>query len=240
MANRILHTIKHEIAKFRDLIYSRIYIAPKKERTVVGNFHKLYFDAHRFNKTWGDTFWLGAVTKKCPLDLWVYQEIIYNLKPDVIIECGTAFGGSAFYLATICDLVNNGKVVTIDVKKTKGLPQHKRIKYLVGSTTSSEIFEKVKSMVGKNDKVVVILDSAHTKQHVLNELKMYYPLVTKGSYLIVEDTQLNGHPVSPNFGPGPMEAVQEFLKWNKNFIIDKYKEKFYMTFNPKGYLKRVS
>lgn len=239
MAGKFLHSLKSEIAKFRDLIYSRIYISPKKERSVVDQFHKLYFDSHRFGKTWGNTSWLGIVTKKCPLDLWIYQEIIFEIKPDVIIECGTLKGGSALFLASMCDLINHGKVITIDTKDAKRLPQHKRIKYLVGSSTSKEIVEKVKSLVGKNDKVLVLLDSNHSKQHVLNELRIYKEFVKKGNYLVVEDTQLNGHPVTPNYGPGPMEAVKEFLKENKNFVVDKNKEKFYMTFNPNGYLKKI-
>lgn len=86
---------------------------------------------------------------------------------------------------------------------------------------------------------MVILDSDHKKVHVLNELKIYSKFVSKGSYLIVEDSNINGHPVLPNFGLSPMEAIKDFLKENKNFIIDKTKEKFFLTFNPNGYLKRI-
>ncbi|OIO42521.1 cephalosporin hydroxylase [Candidatus Pacearchaeota archaeon CG1_02_39_14] len=214
-------------------------MSPEAEKDIVKKFHRLYFDSHRFGKTWGDTFWLGAVTKKCPLDMWVYQEIIHELRPDVIVECGTALGGSALFMATICDLIGNGKIVTIDTKKTPNLPKHKRIKYLVGSSTSKEVLNQVKDMIKKRDKVMVILDSAHNRDHVFNELQLYNNLVTKGSYLIVEDTQLNGHPVYPKYGPGPMEALNDFLKVNNDFMIDKSKEKFYMTFNPRGYLKKV-
>lgn len=239
MTGSFLHSLKHELAKFRDVIYSRIYISPEAKKSIVSRFHRLYFDSHRFGKTWGDTFWLGAVTKKCPLDMWVYQEIIFEQRPDVIVECGTAMGGSALFMATICDLVGNGKIITIDTKKTPGLPKHKRIKYIVGSSTSDEIVNQVKSMIKKGNKTIVILDSAHNRDHVFKELQLYNKMVTKGSYLIVEDTQLNGHPVMPNYGPGPMEAVNDFLKTSNDFVIDKTKEKFYMTFNPRGYLKKV-
>jgi len=85
---------------------------------------------------------------------------------------------------------------------------------------------------------MVILDSDHSKGHVLSELKIYSKFVTKGSYIIVEDTNINNHPVFPDFGPGPMEAVEEFLKENKDFSVDRSREKFYLTFNPKGFLQK--
>ncbi len=87
---------------------------------------------------------------------------------------------------------------------------------------------------------MVVLDSDHSKENVLNELRMYDALVTENSYLIVEDTNINGHPALPEFGSGPMEAVEEFLKENKTFDVDKNKEKFFLTFNPRGYLKRIN
>jgi len=90
-----------------------------------------------------------------------------------------------------------------------------------------------------DEKAIVILDSDHGKEHVLDELRIYSRFVSRDSYLIVEDTNLNGHPVNPDFGPGPMEAVQDFLKNNDQFIIDKSREKFYLTFSPGGFLRRV-
>jgi len=230
----------NEIAALRLAIHSRIYASPKLEGSVVDNFHKLYFHGFPKGRTWNNTFWQGARILKCPLDLWIYQEIIYKVKPDIIIETGTMYGGSALYLAHLCDLMGKGKVLTIDIRDRRNeSPLHERIKYFIGSSTSKEIIESVKGYVGNGDVVMVILDSDHSKDHVLTELKIYNEFVTRGSYLIVEDTNINGHPVYPDYGPGPMEAVEEFLKENKNFIVDKEKEKFYLTFNPKGYLKKV-
>jgi cephalosporin hydroxylase len=176
---------------------------------------------------------------KCPLDLWIYQEIIFEQKPDMIIECGTANGGSALFLASICDLVNNGKIITIDIENKQNKPRHKRIKYLVGSSTAENIVDQIRKLISDKNKVMVILDSDHHKEHVLNELTIYSKFVTKGSYIIVEDTNINGHPVFPDFGPGPMEAIEEFLKENKIFVIDYNNEKFYLTYNPRGYLLRM-
>lgn len=240
---KILLLAKSELILLRNAVhnrvYSRVYISPKNEKLIVDQFHRLYYDSYMFNRSWDNTNWLGARVMKTPLDLWIYQEIIHEQKPDVIIECGTDTGGSALYLANICDLINKGKIITIDIEDRKGKPRHPRITYLTGSSTSDEIVAKVKGMVGREGKVLVILDSDHSKGHVLNELRIYSKIVTKGSYLIVEDSNLNGHPVSPDFGPGPMEAIQEFFKENRNFVIDKKREKFYLTFNPNGYLKRV-
>ena len=238
MGLNFLQLIKKEINALRYLIRHRIYVSPKLEKDVVDQFHKLYYGSQIFDKSWGNTFWLGAPTQKCPLDIWIYQEMLFEIKPDVIIECGTKYGGSALFLASMCDLLHHGEVVTIDIEDKKNKPQHPRIHYLLGSSISVAIVEEIKKKIqGKS--VLVILDSDHSKEHVLNELKLYSPLVTKGSYIIVEDTNINGHPVYPDFGPGPMEAVKEFLKENQNFVIDKNREKFYLTFNPEGYLKKI-
>ena len=236
---KLLQLSKNRVKTLRNFIYRKVYINLGLKRNIVNRFHKLYYDSPIFGKTWENTFWFGVPVFKCPLDLWIYQEIMFEIKPDVIIECGTADGGSALFLASICDLINNGNVITMDIEDKGIKPKHKRIKYLLGSSTSKEIVEKVRSLVKNGDKVMVILDSDHHKEHVLNELKIYSKFVTKRSYLIVEDTNINGHPVVPSFGLGPMEAVEEFLKENKNFAVDKSKEKFYITFNPKGYLQKI-
>ena len=227
-------TLLYKARSLKIKMLHRVY-DPKTEKGIIEQFHRLYYDYSICGESYKKTFWMGTLTMKCPLDLWIYQEIIFQTRPDMIVECGTAEGGSALYLASILDLVNKGRVITIDIKRVK-VPRHKRITYLVGSTVSDEIVEKVKSFIKKGDKVMVILDSDHHKDHVLKELRIYSDIVTKGNYLIVEDTNLNGNPVVPAFGPGPKEAVEEFLKSNKNFIIDKSREKFYLTFNPSGYL----
>ena len=229
--------IMNLIKKIQYSISLRLNSIEKYRRFIIDQFHILYFKNHK--KTLRNTYWRGHPVIKCPLDLWIFQEIIINLKPDIIIESGTSHGGSAFFLASICDLVNNGEIFSIDIVDEKGRPQHKRINYLIGSSTSEEVIDQIREKINNDDKVMVTLDSFHTKNIVLNELKTYSKFVTKGSYLIVEDTNINGHPVSPHYGPGPMEAIEEFLKENNEFIIDKSKEKFYMTTNPNGYLKKI-
>ena len=183
--------------------------------------------------------WLGVPIEKGPFDTWVYQEIICETKPDVLIEAGTFKGGSALYFASIFDLMKRGRVLTIDIKQFPDRPQNERITYLLGSSTSDAIFQQVKNSIHPGEKVMVSLDSNHHKDHVLKELKLYSGLVTPGNYLVVEDTDLNGHPVLPLFGPGPMEAVEEFLKNNSDFIQDRSREKYGVTLFPGGWLKRV-
>lgn len=232
---KLLRSIKKEVKLLRRVVYHRLFINPKLEEDIVNQFTKLYFHSYIFDKV---PRWLGVPAIKCPLDLWIYQEIIFEVRPDVIIECGTADGGSAYFLASMCDLVNNGRVITIDIKGGRDRPEHKRIRWLVGSSISGETVDQVKKLIRDTDNIMVILDSDHRKEHVLNELRIYSKLVTQGSYIIVEDTIVNGHPILPDFGPGPMEAVEEFLKGNSDFSIDKNRERFYLTFNPRGYLRR--
>lgn len=220
-----------------DKIKGKIYnfaLSLGLRRIVVNGFHRLYYTS----QVWDDTYWLGIKCEKCPLDLWVYQEIINDVHPDIIIESGTSMGGSALFLASICDLVNRGKVITIDILKRE-IPKHERIKYVIGSSVAEQTINEIRSLVNSKEKVMVILDSDHSMEHVLKELRIYSRFVSVGSYLIVEDTNINGHPVLPDFGPGPMEAVEEFLRQNDSFVIDESKQKFYLSFNPRGYLLKV-
>lgn len=105
-------------------------------------FHKYYYDTHVWSE--GNTSWLGVPTLKCPLDLWIYQEIIYETRPDWIIECGTNLGGTSLFLSSLCDLIDHGKVITIDIADNKIPKTHPRIRYLIGSSTSEEIIEELK------------------------------------------------------------------------------------------------
>ncbi|MFJ8218270.1 CmcI family methyltransferase [Bacillus cereus] len=204
--------------------------------TISNEFLKLYYDS---NVWLHDTHWLGVPIFKLPSDLFLYQEIIYELKPDLIIECGTCYGGSALYLASILDLIGKGHVLTIDIFPQPNRPSHDRITYVTASSVSVQAVQTILNMRKSDDVILVILDSDHSKEHVSKELLLYQSIVTTGSYIIVEDTSINGNPVYPDWGPGPMEAVEEFLATNKNFIIDESKHKFFISFNPKGFLKKI-
>lgn len=206
--------------------------------TVVEEFHRLYYNSRR--QTWGSTRWLGHRIRKCPLDLWVYQETLFELRPDLIIETGTFRGGSAFFLASICDLIGHGQILTIDVECHDGRPDHPRIRYLTGSSTDDAIVDQARGASHEHKVVMVLLDSDHSEGHVSRELALFSPMVSLGSYLVVEDTNINGHPVYPEFGPGPFEAVQSFLREHPEFVVDEGKEKLFLTFNPSGWLRRLT
>jgi cephalosporin hydroxylase len=175
---------------------------------------------------------------KCPLDLWIYQEILFERRPGLIVETGTYYGGSALFLASMLDLIGSGRVISIDTGWDPNPPAHPRIEYRTGSSVAPEIVDGVREAVQPGERVMVILDSDHSRDHVLAELRAYSPLVTPGDYLVVEDTNINGNPVKPDFGPGPREAVEEFLAQNGDFDVDDSREKFFMTFSPGGYLRR--
>ncbi len=208
------------------------------ERRIVRQFHRLFYRSSV--DTWSNTRWLGTAAQKCAFDLWVYQEILHERRPAVIIECGTAEGGSASFLASICDLLDHGSVITIDIEEYPNRPEHPRITYLNGSSTDAQVFRQVEQLVGGREPVMVILDSNHERDHVFAELRLYAGLVSPGNYLIVEDSNVNGHPVLPAFGPGPSEAVDQFLRESNDFVVDRECEKFFLTFNPGGYLRKRS
>ena len=217
----------------------------REQQTVVNQFHDLYYE--RWHTDGGDTTdlsWMGYGLLKCPMDLWMYQELLVRTRPDVIVETGTLYGGSAYFLASILDLIGHGRVISIDIDPQPNLPTHPRITFITGSSTDAAVVERVKQMVG-GERAMVILDSDHHLDHVFGELLAYSPLVQVGDYLVVEDTNINGNPTSAEFGPGPTEAVERFLAIESSvdqarFAVDRTCERFLITYNPGGYLKRVS
>lgn len=196
---------------------------------VINNFHHLLYSGG----VWTRTFWRGYPVTKLPSDLFVYQELIHAVKPDYIVEAGTAHGGSAIFFADMLELEGHGEVITIDVNFRPNRPNHHRIKYIIAD--SIDAFAEVESIVS-GKRVIVSLDSDHQKNHVLREMEAYAPLATE--YLVVEDTNL-GHPIEVSgIDEGPMEAVAEFLETHKEFEIDHAAHKFLVTFNPNGWLRR--
>ena len=191
---------------------------------------------------WAKNTYYGIQILKCPMDMWQMQEIINEYKPDFIVETGTWYGASALFYAHIFDNIGKGQVITVD-NEPKDVPQHPRIHYIVKHCLHPDVLSEIKERVNGST-VMVNLDSDHRKDHVLKEMSLYAPLVTNGMHFIIDDTILN-HPSQMKdkngnlIAPGPYEAVEEFMKDNNEFEYDRTAEKQMITFNVKGYLKRV-
>jgi len=198
--------------------------------------------------------WLGQPIIQFPQDIMAMQEIIWKLKPDLFIETGIAHGGSIIFYASILELIGeDGQVIGIDIDirehnrvNIESHPMFKRISMIEGSSVDNSIVDKVYAFAKNKKRVLVVLDSNHTHEHVLKELQLYSPLVTKGSYLVVFDTIVEDMPEGffPDrpWGKGnnAKTAVHEFLKTNDRFEIDKDIEgKLLITVAPDGYLKCV-
>lgn len=197
--------------------------------------------------------WMGRPIIQYPQDMIAMQELIWEIKPDLVIETGIAHGGSIIYYASLLELIGKGEVLGIDIdirdhnkKKIEEHPMYKRIQMLEGSSVSEEMVEKVKQHASGKEKILVCLDSNHTHEHVLAELNLYAPFVTAGSYLVVFDTIVEDLPERYlpgrywSVGNNPKTAVQEFLKQNNDFEIDETMDnKLLISVNPGGYLKRI-
>lgn len=217
----------------RDLL-----VPPGKQQELMKLFHEV--------PVWRHMFFQNVQIEKSPLDLWMMQQIIYETQPDFIVETGTWRGGSALYWAyTLKGMgLEDSRVLTVDVQDiAKVAAAHPLWKKYVtsyqGSSTDPDIVSKIAGLV-KGRKTLVTLDSDHTMPHVLKELKAYVPLVSRGSYLVVEDTHMDAVPTAPEFGPGPMAAVRRFLEdgGSRDFQQDLGREAYIMTFNPGGWLRR--
>jgi cephalosporin hydroxylase len=185
-----------------------------------------------------DTKYFGVPTYKNPLDAWVYQEIIFEMQPDVIVEIGNKFGGSALMMAHWLDQIGHGRIIGVDLNHSRVpaiVRDHPRISFIDGD--GCESFEAVKRKIDPGEWVVVIEDSSHTYENTLNVLRRYSGLVSLGSYFIVEDGIMN-HGLKRQMKRGPYEAIETFLAENPNFISDRARERV-VTWNPKGYLKRL-
>ena len=194
---------------------------------------------------WARVSWLGHQVVKCPMDLWVYQEILWETRPDLLIETGTSGGGSAYFFATIMDSIGNGRILTVDVDSYPVLnSQHPRIGYLVGSSIDPVIIDRIHHAAKREKTVMVSLDSLHTYAHVAAELEAYASLVTVGQYLVVEDTGMGELGESPNATPPDHEnawanlAVREFLASHSGYTADVSREKHLLTSNHNGWIRR--
>ncbi len=193
----------------------------------------------RKTNNFGYTTWLGQPIWQNVLDLWTIQETIAEVRPVLLIECGTYHGGSSLFYANLFDLMGKGEVITIDVARLHNL-SHPRVTYLIGSSTSKQIVSEVRRRVGScKGPVMVILDSDHSKDHVRREIECYAPLVTPGSYCLVQDGVIDTLSIFRQGRPGPLPAIEEYLQSTDEFELDAERtQRFLITHHPKGWLRR--
>lgn len=216
------------------------------------NAHTWIADVSRLKYSYNFT-WLGRPIIQFPQDIVAMQEIIWRVRPDLIIETGVARGGSLILYASLLELIGQGEVLGIDVEirahnrvEIEKHPLARRISLLEGSSIDEATVAKVHEFSRDKETVLVVLDSNHTSDHVAQELALYAPLVTKKSYLVVFDTIIEDLPEDffPDrpWGKGnnPKTAVREFLKTTDRFVIDEeYNSKLVITAAPEGYLRCV-
>jgi cephalosporin hydroxylase len=175
--------------------------------------------------------WMGARALKNPLDAWIYQEILHEVRPRTVVELGSGFGGGTLFLAHMLDLLDgDGQVVTVDHYHEGFEAEHPRITKITGDTR--EVADAVAELC--EGTTLLIHDAAHEEEAVLADLRLYAHLVTPGSYLIVEDgvrDLLSGE-------AGPVAAVRRFLEETDDFEVDEARERFLLTYNPSGFLRR--
>lgn len=196
------------------------------------------------SNVWKNMHYHGIRTLKMPGDMWNYQEIIFERKIDYVIETGTRHGGSALFFAdTLIARQATGCVISIDVDaESNRVKTHDNIHFLIGDSSRAEIVSRILSLLPENrGSVFMILDSDHSRNHVFNELTTLVPILKSGDYLVVEDTNVNGHPVRPDFGPGPWEAIHDYINEHPNTLVhDAQRErKFGATAAPKGYYIKI-
>lgn len=185
--------------------------------------------------------WMGAQALKNPLDAWIYQEIIAEVQPDIIIEIGSYAGGSTLYLAHLLDILGKGRVLSIDLDRSRFSVSHERIILITGNSWSETVLSRVREIC-RGKSVLVIHDGDHEKSAVLKDLRAYAEFVSVNSYFIVEDGIVDLFRPGGAFGnynEGPLAAVEQFLQEYPQFVVDMERERYILTYNPNGYLKRV-
>jgi cephalosporin hydroxylase len=212
---------------------------PERDVPLAEELRSTMIDAVWQSGAWKQGSWLGTPVHKLPTDLMAYQELVSHVRPDVIVETGTGNGGRALFFASICELLGHGRVISVDPKESHHRPVHERITYVLGQPIDDDVVARVHELTGPEPHGLVILGSRRAKVRTLMEFGHYESLVRPGSYVVVEETMVNGRPVWPGFGPGPGEAVEQVLNTRSDFASDPAFERYGLTFNPGGFLRRL-
>lgn len=212
---------------------------PSSPMPVADELKVAFTDAVWRNMAWARTTWLGHPVTNPPTDLLAYQELLARVRPDWVIETGTGGGGRALFLASVCELLGHGAVLSIDPEPADDLPLHPRLRYTTGRGHDPAVVATVREATGVEPRALVVLGSRAGRQRTTLEFEALSPFVPVGSYVVVEQGIVNGHPVWPGFGPGPAEAIKQILSRHGDFVPDPTMEKYSLTFNPGGFLQRV-
>ncbi len=228
--------------------YYRRCVRPRRLRRVVRAYRRRFrmtlgawLGYHQSDVVFESCSWMGVKAWKNPLDAWIYQEIVHEVRPDVIVELGSASGGGALYLAHLLELLGNGVVVSVDIDRSSFVAEHPRLLTVTGPSSAPATVEQVAELC-RGKRAMVIHDADHAKQQVLEDLRCYAPLVTVGSYLIVEDGIVDLFHPWESLGvsyEGPLAATEEFLRTSDDFEVDAGRERYVLTYNPRGFLRRV-
>jgi cephalosporin hydroxylase len=189
----------------------------------------------------GRVTWLGQPIWQNVNDAWVLQETLVEKDIDLVVECGTNRGGSAFYMATIFDMLGRGNVITVDIEKLHDL-SHPRVEFVIGSSVDPAVFDSVKARVAElqPSHVLVLLDSDHSAAHVRRELDLYSTLVGIGDPLLVQDGCIDELRLMRALRPGPLVAIEDFLQADRSFVVDEERTNRYLfSHSPKGWLTRI-
>ena len=206
------------------------------DQEVIERFRRIFFKHWLVRRK----TWLGTHIVKYPTDLFIYQMLIYKHRPDIIIETGAYWGGSALFFSSMCDLVGHGEVISVDIRARTDRPQHPRLTYIIGRSTGYDTLLKLDEKVAGRTGMV-FLDSDHRAFHVKRELARYQKYVGLGQYLVVEDTTIDGHDLGFEGYIGPKEAVDWFLARVKNFKhVPDADRVLGLSQNAEGYLQRIS
>ncbi|HET8619427.1 MAG TPA: CmcI family methyltransferase [Acidimicrobiales bacterium] len=214
--------------------------APASPVPVADDLRDGFTSAYHRSLAWCDTRWLGRPVPNAPTDLVAYQEILAEVRPDWVIDTGSRDGGRPWFLASLCDLLDHGEVISIAERRAADLPTHPRIRYLTAPPHEPAARHLVDEIVGERPRALVILGTRTRRDRTRREFEAFAPLVPVGSYVIVEHTVLNGFPVDASFGPGPHEALRRLLNLHGEFLADTTRERHALTFNQGGFLRRIS
>jgi cephalosporin hydroxylase len=214
---------------------------PEKPTPMPEDLAEAYLDAYWRSFKWREVSWLGTKAEIPPSDLVAYQELVSEVRPDWIIETASGSpGGRALFLASVCDLIDHGRVISIDPNPKPELPEHPRITRIEGKAHDDEVVARVRDLAGDSPHAMVVIGTRGARMRTILEFEAYEPMVRTGSYIVVENTILNGNPVWASFGLGPWEAVRQLLVDHRDFAADTGIDKRYPGgFNRGGWLKRV-